>query len=232
MGMDNKEGKSRSELKQRIFKIFKDFLTRVTKLEELGRVGSRLLLNFQEGLEFLRRPPINRTSELIEKILKVNETERLRSYIEAGGINSHDAVKSMDKLHICLHGLHDHVTKAKIMLSELECLLEDVESTMRTVNECPSPRDKEMNNGLENQVSMEKDEMTLYGPEESEITEFGILMGIIYSMLKQDYLMQERIVKALNLTSSSGELESYNLMWSLRPFVKDEIMHQAWRYIP
>lgn len=108
------------------------------------------------------------------------------------------------------------------------------------------------------------------------MTDFAALMGIVYSMVKQDYVMQvinfwytffhillwsnapkslaswcwtfwsfcnstidnfttllqERIVTTLNLKSLSGELESYCLMWSLRPFINDEIVHQAWRLIP
>ncbi|RVW92083.1 hypothetical protein CK203_037122 [Vitis vinifera] len=45
-------------------------------------------------------------------------------------------------------------------------------------------------------------------------------------------LLQERIVSSLNLKSSTGELESYCLIWSLRPFINDEIMHQAWKLLP
>lgn len=45
-------------------------------------------------------------------------------------------------------------------------------------------------------------------------------------------LLQERIITNLNLKSLSGELESYCLMWSLRPYINDEIVHQAWRLIP
>ncbi|KAK6144776.1 hypothetical protein DH2020_021596 [Rehmannia glutinosa] len=53
-------------------------------------------------------------------------------------------------------------------------------------------------------------------------------MAIIYSMVKQDYTMQVRIVSSLNHKSSPGELETYCQMWSLRPFVDDDIMHKAW----
>lgn len=67
---------------------------------------------------------------------------------------------------------------------------------------------------------------------ELEMTNYAVLMGIIYSMVKQDYVMQERIVNSLNLKSLSGELESYCVMWSLRPFIMDEVMHHAWRLIP
>lgn len=48
-------------------------------------------------VEFLRRPPIDRTSELIENIVKSNETKRVKSYFESGCINVHDSVQNMSK---------------------------------------------------------------------------------------------------------------------------------------
>ncbi|KAF5942499.1 hypothetical protein HYC85_020141 [Camellia sinensis] len=65
-----------------------------------------------------------------------------------------------------------------------------------------------------------------------EHTDYAAMMSVIYSMVKLDYIMQQRIISSLNLKSSSGELESYSLMWSLRPFINNDIMHQAWRLIP
>lgn len=74
-------------------------------------------------------------------------------------------------------------------------------------------------------------EVELCHLEKSKVTDYAAMMGIIYAMLKQDYTMQEKIVSSLNLKSSAGELESYCLMWSLRPFVNDEIMFQAWKLV-
>eukprot|EP00268_Persea_americana_P036942 TRINITY_DN3650_c0_g2_i4.p1 TRINITY_DN3650_c0_g2~~TRINITY_DN3650_c0_g2_i4.p1 ORF type:complete len:113 (-),score=13.98 TRINITY_DN3650_c0_g2_i4:308-646(-) len=64
------------------------------------------------------------------------------------------------------------------------------------------------------------------------VSDYAIMMRIIYSMLKLDYTMQERIIMSLDRNTSSGELESYCLMWDLRPFINEVVMHQAWRYIP
>ncbi|KAK3211077.1 hypothetical protein Dsin_015783 [Dipteronia sinensis] len=231
--MGSEEDKLKFELKEETFVIFKDFMTRVTKLEELGVVGNRLLNGFHQGLEFLRRPPINAKSELIQNILKANETKRVKSYFEAGCLNIHDSVENMSKLHTSLVGLNDHLNKAKSILNELECLLEDVAAAVQTANKCSSPLwDKDLSNGLDQQDNGDKDLSISSHLQEPEVTDFAALMGIIYSMVKHDYVMQERIVNSLNLTSSSGELESYCMMWSLRPFVNDEIMHQAWRLIP
>ncbi|GAV81267.1 hypothetical protein CFOL_v3_24725 [Cephalotus follicularis] len=203
--MGSEEGKLDPELKEKTFHIYKSFMTGVTKLEELGTVARELLSGFQQGLEILRRPPIDRTSELIEKIIKANETKRLQLYIEAGCINICDGVQSMSKLNTCLPGLRNHLSKAKSILDELECLLGDVGDKVEMKSPCL---------------------------QELEMTDYATLMAIIYSMVKQDYAMQEKIVSSLNLTSSSAELEGYCLMWSLRPFVSDGVMDQAWRIFP
>ncbi|KAL6993928.1 hypothetical protein U1Q18_012037, partial [Sarracenia purpurea var. burkii] len=69
----------------------------VTEFEELVSVGNSLLVGFHQGLEFLRRPPINKTSELIENIFKANETRRVLTYVEAGCVNDHDSIQNISK---------------------------------------------------------------------------------------------------------------------------------------
>ncbi|KAK9231416.1 hypothetical protein WN943_021650 [Citrus x changshan-huyou] len=217
MGSD--VGKLKSELKEKVLKLFKDFMTRLAKLEELGTSGSKLLTGFKQGLEFLRRPPIDRTSELIENIVKSNETKRVKSYFESGCINVHDSVQNM--------------SKSKSILKELECLLEDVSSAIQTATECLPPAwDNDFSNGLDLQATNDEEDIKSSDLQEPEMTEIAAMMGIIYSMVKKDYAMQEKIVISLNLKSLSVELESYCLMWSLHPFINDEIMHRAWRLIP
>uniref|UniRef100_A0A2N9IBK0 DUF7795 domain-containing protein n=1 Tax=Fagus sylvatica TaxID=28930 RepID=A0A2N9IBK0_FAGSY len=218
--METEEGKLNSKLDEKIYEIFKDFLARVTKFEELGAVGARLLAGFQEGLERLRRPLIDRTSELVENIIKANETKRVKSYFEAGCINTDHGVQS--------------VSKSKNILSGLECLLEDVTGVMQNMNGTLSPIwVEDSGDGLDiHETTDSKKEVASSRLQRPEVTDFAALMGIIYSMVKLDYVMQEKIVSALNFKSSSEELESYCLMWSLHPFVNDEIMHQAWKLIP
>ncbi|KDP32151.1 hypothetical protein JCGZ_12612 [Jatropha curcas] len=220
-----------SQLKETIFQIFKEFLTRVAKLEELGSVGSRLLVGFQQGLEFLRRPPINRKSELVENIIRTNETERVKSYLAAGCINNHDRIQNLNKLNTCLVGLRDHLTKAKNILNELETLLEDFATAIKTAGGSSSILRNEVLGEKFDQQATTNQETSSLDLQEFEMTDYAALMASIYSMVKQDYVMQERIVTSLNLKSLSGELESYFLMWSLRPFVNDDIMHQAWKLI-
>ncbi|KAL4360687.1 hypothetical protein GQ457_04G033860 [Hibiscus cannabinus] len=227
------EKKFKGETKEKIFQIYTDFLTGVAKLDELVAVGGRLLTFFQQGLEFIRRPPINETSKLIENILKANETKRLKSYLEAGCINSHDRVHNTSKLYTCLHGLHDHLNKVKCLLNDLECHLRDATVALQMANKHLSPLlDMESSAGLHPQESSVEDEMASSCLREPEVTDYAALMGIIYSMVKQDCSMQDKIVNSLNLKTTSEELESYSLMWTLRPYINDQTMQLAWKLVP
>ncbi|XP_065874375.1 uncharacterized protein [Euphorbia lathyris] len=227
--MGNEEEPFKPVLKQdNEFQIFKDFLTRAAKLQELGAVGSKFLGGFQQGLEFLRRPPVNRKSELTDNVIKANETERVKSYFVAGCVNTHDRVQNVSKLHTCLLGLQGHLTQAKRIINELENLLVDLTVAIKTCNRSFSPvRNEDLYANLDQETTVNQEET----PSSDYSLDYAALMGIIYSMLKQDYVMQERIVSSLNFKSLAGELESYCLMWSLRPFINDEIVMQAWRYV-
>ncbi|XP_010547582.1 PREDICTED: uncharacterized protein LOC104819282 [Tarenaya hassleriana] len=227
----DKDMEATTELKEKIFEIFKDFMTRITKLEELENGGKRFLLGFQQALRLLQRPPIDNSSKLMENILKNNETRRLKSYIKAGCINTHDASQSTKTLHTCMLGLHDHLIKAKSLLTELECLVEDASLAIETATKFSTHLCNESCDPL-HQVTNDEEELTGPYPQESEIREYGVVIAIIYSMVKQNYVMQEKIVKSLGFKSSSGELEGYTLMWSLRPFVEEEIVNQAWKFMP
>ncbi|XP_068328206.1 uncharacterized protein [Pyrus communis] len=229
----------------------------VGNFDELVATGSTLLVDFQQGLEFLRRPQIDETSDLVKNVIRGNETKRVKSYVEAGCLNADDGrcsplekfgyrLKATDstyapavvtvylEVHTCQLGLCDHLSKGKNVLNELECLLEDVNGAMRTaMGNLPDFQDDSFVDRLnEEACNGDKEEFTSSHPKRNEVTDYAVVMGVIYSMVKQDYMMQERIVSARNLKSSSGELESYCLMWSLRPFINNEIMDYAWKLIP
>ncbi|XP_054791624.1 uncharacterized protein LOC129297295 isoform X3 [Prosopis cineraria] len=208
-------------------------LSRITKIDELGTAGSRLLIGFQQALEYIRRPPIDGTSELIDKVIKANGTERLKVYIEAGCRNSLHGVQNVNKMNSCKLGLVDHISKAKVFLEELEGLLGDVtNSIQRTDGDLFPISEKDYDGELnDHAIRNNMEEMVFSDSQNIDVTQLAALMSIIYSMVKREYLMQEKIVSALNLKSSLGELESYCLMWSLRPFINDDIMHQAWRLV-
>ncbi|KAG7021077.1 RPT5 [Cucurbita argyrosperma subsp. argyrosperma] len=193
IGNFKEEVKVEHEPREKIFKIFKEFMASVGQLEELGTLGSQLLSGVQQGLELLRRPAINRTSKLIENVVETNNTESLRSYFEAGCITTHDV---------------------RSLTNELERLLDDVSIAL------------EMENRLCASTVSDEDE------DKPDANEYALLMGIIKVMVKKDHIMQEKIISGLSLKSSSGELETYRLMWSLRPYIDDEIMKRAWKLIP
>ncbi|KFK44416.1 hypothetical protein AALP_AA1G254100 [Arabis alpina] len=234
--LQDKEMEARSQLKQKRSEIFKQFMTGITKLEELGNAANNFLLRFHQGFSMyylaipllyvnfmsdfcffissiLQRPP--NSSKLIDNIIKQNETRRLQSYVDAGCINIHDVAQCTRALHTSLSGLNDHLVKAQSLLLELERLTDEAALAIETDTEL----DKE---------SSDEENTTLPFPK---VTEYATLITVVYSMVKQNYAMQEKIVKSLSLKSSSGELETYILMWSLRPFVEDEIMKRAWKCV-
>ncbi|KAF7137392.1 hypothetical protein RHSIM_Rhsim07G0122400 [Rhododendron simsii] len=241
--MEREEPMLMIDLDTKIFQIFSDFMSRVTQFEELVAVGSRLLVGFHQGLESLRRSPINKTSELVKRIIGTNKTERVLKYIEAGCVNAHDGVQNISRLHTCQVGLQDHVSKGKCIVHELEGLVKEVTGAMQAANENKMLlKDNVTGDLIGLQATASEKSITVgfvllqekiisSNVDGPEIPEYAVMMGVIYSMLKRDYIMQEKIISSLNLKSSSGELESYNLMWSLRPFIDDEIMHQAWRLV-
>ncbi|KAL0340738.1 UNVERIFIED_CONTAM: hypothetical protein Sradi_4590600 [Sesamum radiatum] len=114
-------------------------------------------------------------------------------------------------------------------MNELENLLDDAASIVQTAKE----KYEDINHNLDSVItSSDKEEVPLSDLSTPKVTDYATMMAIIYSMVKQDYTMQVRIVSSLNLKSSPGELETYCQMWSLRPFVDDDIMHRAWSLVP
>ncbi|CAN8278445.1 unnamed protein product [Cochlearia groenlandica] len=221
-----------TEPKQRIYDIFKEFMTGITKLEELGNASCNFLRSFHQGLSFLQRPPVDISSKLLENIVKKNETRRLKSYIDGGCINIHDAAQSTRALHISLSGLSDHLIKANKLLFELKSLTEDASLAIETATKFSAQLDKESGDDELQQVTCNDEEKTtLLFPEAPQVTEYATVIAVVYSMVKQNYAMQEKIVRSLSLKTTSGELETYTLMWSLCPFLQDEVMNKAWKYI-
>ncbi|XP_017408878.1 uncharacterized protein LOC108321577 isoform X3 [Vigna angularis] len=148
-------------------------------------------------------------------------------------------------VHSCTQGLCNHIRKAKEILNELEGVLGDVTSAIQTTDgkllafsgldfdveliEQATYNDLEEKDALYN--SQSPDVNTSKKKKSADVTHLAMVMAFIYSMVKQDYLMQEKIVSALDLKMSLEELESYCQMWSLRPFINDEIVHGAWEHI-
>ncbi|RID54298.1 hypothetical protein BRARA_G01632 [Brassica rapa] len=225
-----REMEVRSELKQNIYEIFKDFITGITKLEELDNAANTFLLRFQQALSLLKRSPILTSSKFIESILKNNETRRLKSYVESGCINIDDAALSTRALHTSLSGLSDHLIKAQSLLSDLEHLTDDAALAIDTATKLSTQLDEESSDDLR-QVTSDEENETVSFAQEPEVTEYATVIAVVYSMVKQNYVMQEKIVRSLSLKTSFDELDTYTMMWSLRPFVEDQIMNRAWKCI-
>lgn len=125
----------------------------------------------------------------------------------------------------------DHIAKAKSVVKELEGLLQDAEEVMQaTIGDLHQDNDDDFDSkSYLSSFSQEKVPPSVL--QKPEITDYAILMAFVYWMVKKDHEMQERAVSALSLKSSSEELGSYCLMWSLRPYIEDEIIEKAWSFI-
>ncbi|KFK25308.1 hypothetical protein AALP_AA8G095800 [Arabis alpina] len=100
------------------------------------------------------------------------------------------------------------------LLLELERLTDEAALAIETATELDTESSDEL-------VTCDEENTTLPFPQ---VTEYATLIAVVYSMVKQNYAMQEKIVKSLSLKSSSGELETYTLMWSLCPFTPQREM--------
>ncbi|XP_042476711.1 uncharacterized protein LOC122058210 isoform X2 [Macadamia integrifolia] len=164
------------------------------------------------------------SSILSEFMLRTTKFEELVSVGSKFLVGFHEAVEVCD----CQRGLQEYLAEAKVLLNEIQCFIDDIVSVLRTSNDIGHSGD-----GMVLQdTSFEEEAMELRSVQKPEVIECASIMGTIYSMVKQDYTMQEKIICSLSLESTSAELQSYCLMWSLRPFINDDIMHQAWKLIP
>ncbi|XP_058747693.1 uncharacterized protein LOC131620583 isoform X2 [Vicia villosa] len=230
--METMEDKSIFDLEKQILNKFRDFMTGFTKIDELGTAGSKLLSGFQQALEFIRKPPMDTSSKLVNSIIKANETERLKSYVNFECKNRKDVDQNATSLKVVLDELEDIQANVRNVLQSIHGKLSSLSDTDIDFE----MNEQEIYNDLDDKNtafchSGSTDVTTTKVKENTDSTHLAALMVAIYSMVQQDYLMQERIVSALDLNVSSEELESYCLMWSLHPFINDELVHEAWKYI-
>ncbi|KAG5392914.1 hypothetical protein IGI04_022877 [Brassica rapa subsp. trilocularis] len=158
-----------SELNLKVYDIFKEFMTGITKLEELGNAANTFLLRFQQGLCLLKRSPMLTSSTLI----KNNETRRLKSYIDSGCINIDDAAKSTKASQSLLSELERLTDEAALAIETATTMQLDVES-------CDEFR----------QVTSDEENEIVHFLQEPEVTEYATVVAVVYSMVKQNYVMQ------------------------------------------
>ncbi|WOL11518.1 hypothetical protein Cni_G20281 [Canna indica] len=213
-------------------RIFLDFMTKVTKFEELVAVGKNFLIGFYQGIEKFRTAELHKTSNTISDIIIANWNERLKAYVEAGCRHHQQNIENIYNLHTCTQGLQDHLNKVETLVNELVCLMEDAFSIIRAANTSfLALLDDSSGEEMLHQVLSSEEETLPKHLHDTSISQF-IIMKAISDMLKLDYAMQRNIVQALNLKTSSPELESYCLMWDLHPYINDDVMHEAWRLVP
>ncbi|CAN6328236.1 unnamed protein product [Urochloa humidicola] len=212
--------------------VFMEFMTKVARFEELAESGGQLLARFHQELECFRSPQIPNESDVMSQIVKSNCTGRIRSYLEAGCRFHCQNISNINQLHSCEDGLKNHINKVKSLLEELECLVKDVYGITLTAN--LSPLKVSDSHNTDNELITESS--IIWEDKSADQLDSDVLlvsvMVIVRNMLKLDCSMQENIVSALSLKTLSSELEGYCLMWNLRPYINDDVMHCAWEMCP
>ncbi|KAG6517835.1 hypothetical protein ZIOFF_021234 [Zingiber officinale] len=174
-----------SKLGEKITRIFRDYMTKVTEFEELADVGKRFLTGFHRVT-----------------------------------------------VHSCVLGLRDNLKNAEALFNELDCLKEHAIAATEAATKSVTALDDSFCEEMLKDISFEEEKEPLpKHPQDTSISEV-MLMKIISDMLKLDYAMQKNIVLNLNIGTSVSELEGYCLMWNLHPYIDDDIIHRAWRYVP
>ncbi|KAG9441790.1 hypothetical protein H6P81_017644 [Aristolochia fimbriata] len=214
-----------SELASKAQRLFMDFMKRIVKFDELATIGSKLIAGFRRELESFRRPPLHKTSELVDRIIETNVTERMKRYVAAGCRHVYDAAQNVNKLSACIQGLQDHLVRVELLLHELEYVSADVAGLLTSSKETS-------HSSVHNNIWCNKDDAEPYHHRCLQMPEYAVIMRIVLNMYELDYKMQEMVVESLNYNSSPEELDSYCLMWDLRPHINEEMLHQAWKLIP
>ncbi|CAN8254833.1 unnamed protein product [Cochlearia groenlandica] len=158
------------------------------------------------------------------------------------------------EVHRALSGLSDHLIKAQSLLTELERLVDEaalaIETPSTHLDKEPSDETRQITNnevrchnrkGFLELLTCCHRSVMLFGfqekvaaapfLEEPEVAEYAAVIAVVDSMVKQNYAMQEKIVRSLSIKTSCSEIETYTVMWSLRPFVQDEIINIALKCI-
>uniref|UniRef100_A0A0E0E9Z4 DUF7795 domain-containing protein n=6 Tax=Oryza TaxID=4527 RepID=A0A0E0E9Z4_9ORYZ len=84
---------------------------------------------------------------------------------------------------------------------------------------------------LEELHILEEDDEQQSGDLLDKAVSCASVMVLVHNMLKLDYTMQEKIVKALCIKTTSSELEGYCQMWDLRPYIDDNVIQLAWQFV-
>ncbi|XP_050872384.1 uncharacterized protein LOC127074991 isoform X2 [Lathyrus oleraceus] len=220
--METMEDKSIFDLEKEILNKFRDFMTRFTKIDELGTAGSKLLSGFQQALEFIRKPPIDTSSKLVNSIIKANETERLKSYVNFEFKNRKDVNQNATNLGSCKHGLLLQIRQVKVVLDELEDIQANVRNVMQSIHgKLSSLSDTDIDFKMNEQAiyndlddentafchSGSTDVTTTKVKKNTDSTHLAALMVSIYGMVQQDYLMQDCFcVRSERVIGRTGKL--------------------------
>ncbi|CAM6088382.1 unnamed protein product [Calypogeia fissa] len=213
---------------------FRQFMACVISLEDMQKLSSQSLVDFQQNLEVFRREPLQGKSGLIAKLLEVAPSARFTRYLEAGGLHEDAARHNVVKLDSALKGLRTHIKKAQALLVELEILVKKNTDMMLSAL-CMNLENVEISAfGIEDEEGYEAHQQSAElrcVQRIPQTSDYVHIMTLILAMLEEDFKMQEKIVNALELDTKMEALQSYSLMWTLRPYVNDSVIEQALSWI-
>ncbi|XP_073314918.1 uncharacterized protein [Primulina huaijiensis] len=106
-----------------------------------------------------------------------------------------------EEVQTCHLRLLDHINKAESIIGELERHLDDAASMVQTTEE----QDEDVKTSVDSfTVFNTTGEVLSSDLTKPNVTDFASMMAIIYSMVKQDYTMQDRIASSLSIVVGSG----------------------------
>ncbi|KAI0493078.1 hypothetical protein KFK09_027354 [Dendrobium nobile] len=171
--------------------IFVDFMARCAKFEELADAGEGFLRGFYREQEICRRPPLYKTSSVVDEVINSNYTDKLAEYVEAGFNKHENVVKNVSKLNSCKLRLEDYLIKAKVLLDELESLKHNAIDIIKHAidehsSDCVFNFLEDTKTQQAHSVREDAQESLLLDGSMSRST----LMTVIYGMLKLEFTMQ------------------------------------------
>jgi len=218
-------------LDEKTTSIFSEFMLRITKFEELVDRARQFLIGFCQELGTFRRPHLYKKSKVVDQIIGDNQTNRMKAYVEAGCRHRYRDIQNISKLNSSIQELQDHLMEVKVLLDQLECLKEEAIGIAQEVCHRPTQiLDTCISN--EEGLPLEEEDIVESIHLQDKSISYATLMAVIYNMFRLDYTMQENIINSVNLAATTSEqLESYCLMWNLRPYINDNVMRQSWKLV-
>ncbi|BBN00212.1 hypothetical protein MPTK1_1g27310 [Marchantia polymorpha subsp. ruderalis] len=226
---------------------FRRFMATLEALKVEHALSSETVADLKQSIERYRRPAVANAGKKLQ--CSAAASERLSRYLEAGGWLEDAAQSLAFRIDSAIRKLHRHLREAEVHCESLSRTLETVlgaacprsfqQSSAATTEELDviqklqnldiASSEEEMDPVLSDLEEIASDSKAQSGPY--SFSDCVPLMALIVMMVEQDLEMRKKVVAALGLDTPSPSLEAYTLMWTLRPFMDDQICDQALRLV-